>query len=113
VAAAEQDETRDLKMSDHSADALAQAFGPPIRVEPHEVSSGEVPPYEKRAEILLGEAHALLLAYEQVITGMNLDRVRRWLDRYELHLCQIDHPELRAYRPLGMPPTIEGEVKDE
>lgn len=92
-------------------------FGPPIRLEPHEVSSGEVPPYERRVEILMGDAHRILLAFEtwreaeapmdQKIEQQGI-HVRRWLDRYELHLCQIDHPDLRV-----TPETIDGEVKDE
>lgn len=94
-------------------------FGPPIRLGPHEVSSAEVPPYEKRVEILLGEAHALLLGFEgwhllnsppEEILDQMKRRTQRWLDRYELHLCQIDHPDLRHERPLGVPPTIDGEV---
>lgn len=101
-------------------------FGSPIVVELHEVSSGEVPPYENRAEILLGDAHAILLAIETsahapeqgaadliAIVSRELPNLRRWLDRYELHLCQIDHPDLRHERPLGVPPTIDGEVKDD
>lgn len=81
------------------------------------LETGGVPPYEERMSVLVGEAHGLLLAYEtaattqgdaQRVLRQNLDQVRRWLDRYELHLCQIDHPDLRT-----MPETIDGEVKSD
>ena len=101
-------------------------FGPPLVGAGYPEPAGPVPPYEKRVSVLMGDAHALLLGIETRLdalrkggrtpeeTWTSLERelpsIRRWLDRHELHICQIDHPDLRDARPLGVLASIEGEV---
>ena len=100
-------------------------FGPPLLGAGYPpMQTGPVSAYEDRVRWLVEEAAYLIgelrkhsidwavFDNEGKQLGPSVHQAAdRWINNYELHVCQIDYRDGgKDERPLGPPPTIDGEV---